>query len=74
MSQTAQVLGTVQYRLGDGPMLRVPPGPIQVEPGPNDVTLSWGNDATRQAAAIPASDFATCVAARAIVLTPSPRP
>lgn len=68
MSTTADVKGIVEYRLGDGPLCSVPQGPIEVEPGADDVTLSWGNAHTRQSAAIPASDFSRYIASKAIVI------
>jgi hypothetical protein len=68
MSALAQVQGKVEYRLGDGPLLRVPPGEVEIDVGRSDVTLSWGSGPTRQAAAIPSSDFARYVDARAIVI------
>jgi hypothetical protein len=51
-------------------LLCVPAGDVEIDRGQGDVTLSWGNDDTRQSAAIPASDFACYVAARAIVIAP----
>jgi hypothetical protein len=66
--RTAQVHGKVEYRLGDGPLLRVPAGPITIDMGDDDVTLSWAQEQTRQSAALPRSDFARYVAARAIVI------
>lgn len=68
MSAPAQVRGKVEYRLGDGPLLRVPPGAIEIDIGRSDVTLTWDNGATRQSAAIPSSDFARYVDAKAIVV------
>lgn len=68
MTQFAQVRGTVNYRIGDGPLMRVPRGRIKVEIAALDVTLSWGDDEDRQSAAIPRADFARYVAARAIEL------
>jgi hypothetical protein len=64
----ATIRGTVEYRLGDGPLCSVPKGPVEVETAGNDVTLSWGNDETRQSAAIPASDFSRYVAGKDIVI------
>lgn len=65
---TAEIKGIVEYRLGDGPLCSVPQGPVEVETGANDVTLSWGNADTRQSAAIPASDFSRYVTDKAIVI------
>ena len=64
----ADIRGTVEYRLGDGPLCSVPKGPVEVETAGNDVTLSWGSGQTRQSAAIPASDFSRYVASKAIVI------
>jgi hypothetical protein len=68
MAKTARVQGKVEYRLGDGPLLRVPQGEVEIELGANDVTLSWGRDATRQSTAMPSSDFARYLASKAIVV------
>lgn len=68
MISTAQVHGKVEYRLGEGPLLRVPAGPITIDMGDNDVTLSWEQEQTRQSAAMPRSDFARYLAARAIIM------
>lgn len=68
MTSNANVKGTVEYRLGDGPLCSVPHGPVEFERGANDVTLSWGTARTRQSAAIPASDFSRYVADKAIVI------
>jgi hypothetical protein len=67
--KTAQVRGPVEYRLGDGPMQHVPRGEIEVELGSNDVTLSWGQGDTRHSTAMPSSDFARYLAAKAIVVS-----
>jgi hypothetical protein len=67
MAQKAEIRGAVLYRLGDGPLQPVPLGEIEVEAGPQDVTLSWGDNDTRQSTAMPASDFARYLAAGAIV-------
>lgn len=65
---SADIKGIVEYRLGDGPLCSVPQGPVEIETGANDVTISWGNDETRQSAAIPAGDFSRYVADKAIVI------
>jgi hypothetical protein len=68
MAKLADVRGKVEYRVGDGPLLRVPPGEIEIDLGPNDMTLSWGRGDTRQSTAMPSSDFARYLAAKAIVV------
>jgi hypothetical protein len=69
MSKTAHVHGPVEYRVGDGPLMRVPQGEVEIELGSNDVTLSWGRGDTRQSTAMPSSDFARYLAAKAIVVS-----
>jgi hypothetical protein len=68
MTQRAQVHGKVEYRAGDGPMMLVPPGEVEIDVGPGDVTMSWGSGEDRQSAAIPSSDFAGYLAAKTIVV------
>ncbi len=41
MAQTAHIVGKVEYREGDGPNIVIRPGPVKVETGLNDATLSW---------------------------------
>ena len=65
---SADIKGIVEYRLGDGPLCSVPQGPVEIETGANDVTISWGTADTRQSAAIPASDFSRYVANQDIVV------
>lgn len=64
MPKTAQVTGEVQYREGDGPLLTIRKGPIEVEPTPQDVTLSWTETASKESpgevhnrAALPLADY-----------------
>ncbi len=56
-AQTAHIVGKVEYREGDGPNIVIRPGPIKVETGHNDVTLSWVDEETRGSTAIPLTDF-----------------
>jgi hypothetical protein len=58
MAHTAQIVGKVEYREGDGQNLVIRPGPVKVETGLNDATLSWVNeDDTRGSTAMPLADF-----------------
>ena len=56
-AQTAQIVGKVEYREGDGPNIVIRPGPVKVETGLNDVTLSWVDEEVRGSTAIPLADF-----------------
>lgn len=67
MTQAATVQGLVQYRIGEGPVCKIPRGPIEVEVTGQDVTLSWETEETRQVAALPRQDFARYLAEKAIV-------
>jgi hypothetical protein len=61
MTQAAEVVGTVEYREGDGPSLRIRKGPIEVQTTELDATLSWDDSAagkgTRGSTALPLSDY-----------------
>lgn len=68
MTQQARVQGTVEYRLGDGPLECVPEGTVELDVSETDVTLSWGDAQDRQSAAIPKTQFARYLADKAIAL------
>jgi hypothetical protein len=57
MAQSATIVGKVEYREGDGPNIVIRPGPVKVETGLNDVTLSWVDEDVRGSAAMPLTDF-----------------
>jgi hypothetical protein len=57
MANHAHITGKVEYREGDGQNLTIRPGPVKVQTGVNDVTLSWTDEGVRGAAAIPLMDF-----------------
>jgi hypothetical protein len=62
MAQTARIVGLVEYREGDGQNIAIRPGPVELEHGPNDVTLSWVDGETHGVAAMPLADFKRYVA------------
>ncbi|GAP38148.1 hypothetical protein ABXN37_23770 [Piscinibacter sakaiensis] len=68
MTQTAHVVGEVAFRPGDGPLMPIPPGPIEVRPGSTEVTLSWADGDARGAATMPIREFSRYVADGAIRL------
>jgi hypothetical protein len=51
MSQQAIIRGEVSFRAGDGMMLPVPDGPVEIEIADDSVMLHWleGRDATTTA-------------------------
>ena len=55
--QHARIVGKVEYREGDGPNIVIRPGPVKVETGLNDATLSWEDGEVRGSTAIPLTDF-----------------
>jgi hypothetical protein len=57
MSQEARITGKVEYRQGDGITATIRPGIVEVQTTPVDVTLSWSDGETRNAAAMPIADF-----------------
>lgn len=68
MSHQALVIGTVEYRLGEGPKCLVPKGPVEIELSDLDVTLSWETDETRQSGSMPKADFGRYLAEKDIEL------
>ena len=56
-SRSARIVGSVEYREGDGPMVPIPRGPVEVQLTPQDATLSWESGDARGSAAMPLSDF-----------------
>ena len=54
----ARISGEVCFRAGDGPMVPIPEGPVEVELAADSVTLSWTeDDGTPNAAAIPRDEY-----------------
>lgn len=68
MSQHATIVGTVEYRLGDGPTCKIPKGAVEIDMSAADATLSWESGDSRQSAAMPKTDFQKYVASQAIRL------
>jgi len=54
---TALVVGAVEYREGDGVLLEIRRGVVDVEIAGTDAVLTWTDDDYRGAAAIPYVDF-----------------
>lgn len=68
MKQTAQIVGEVEFRSGDGPKGTIRRGSAEIETTKTDVTLSWVDGETHGVAAMPLTDFQRYVAAGAIRL------
>ncbi len=66
LSQQAFVCGEVTYRTGDGPMMTIRQGPVQVEVNELDVTLGWEDGDARLSALMPRSEYARFIGTGAI--------
>ena len=44
MTQQAMIRGEVCFRAGDGMMVPIPPGPVEIEVADDSVTLHWTGD------------------------------
>ena len=66
MARTAQIVGTVTYREGDGPEILIRPGLCEVDVNELDVTLTWSDGDTHGSTAMPTGDFHRYVTTGAI--------
>ena len=57
MTQAGRIVGTIEYREGDGPVLEIREGPVEVAITELDVTLSWVEGDAHGSTAIPVADF-----------------
>lgn len=70
MAQQAQITGKVEYREGDGPLLPIRRGPVEVSTTAQDATLSWQDEGgeVRTTIAMPLEDYERYVREGAIRL------
>lgn len=66
--QTGFIVGKVEFRPGDGALMRIPKGPVEIETTKLEATLSWVEGETHGAAAMPLADFKRYVTKGAIAL------
>ncbi|QBM26099.1 MULTISPECIES: hypothetical protein [Hydrogenophaga] len=66
--QTGYIVGKVEFRPGDGALMRIPKGPVEIETTRLEATLSWVEGETHGAAAMPLTDFKRYVTKGAIAL------
>lgn len=66
--QTGYIVGKVEFRPGDGALMRIPKGPVEIETTRLEATLSWVEGETHGAAAMPLTDFKRYVTQGAIAL------
>lgn len=57
MTQQALVRGEVEFRAGDGPMMAVPDGPVEIDIADDSVMLSWHEGADVSTTAITRAEF-----------------
>lgn len=58
MSQHALIRGEVCFRAGDGVMMPIRPGPVEIEVADDSVTLGWTeSDGSRGATAITSDEY-----------------
>ena len=65
-TRSARIVGSVEYREGDGPMLLIPSGPVTIETSAADATFSWSDGEAQFAAAMPRASFDAYVESGAI--------
>jgi hypothetical protein len=72
MSQHALVRGEVSFRAGDGMMLPIPPGPVEIDVADDSVTLGWSeDDGSRGTTAITTDEYERYVSEGKIRLEPA---
>ncbi|MEJ8810745.1 hypothetical protein WKW77_06675 [Variovorax ureilyticus] len=71
MAANARVKGTVEYRAGDGPLIAIPEGPLEVQVGADSAVLSWGDAGNPQITAIPIEEYERYVEQGLIELQPA---
>ena len=57
MTQQAIVRGEVSFRAGDGVLMPIPDGPVEIEMAADSVTLSWTEGADAGSTAITRDEF-----------------
>jgi hypothetical protein len=62
MSQQAVIRGEVCFRAGDGVMMPIPPGPVEIEVADDSVTLGWTANHTAGSTAITRDEYERYVA------------
>jgi hypothetical protein len=64
----ANILGCVEFRLGDGPLLQIRQGLVEITFSPGDAVFAWSEGSWREEAAMPFANFCRYVSEGAIVL------
>jgi 2-methylisocitrate lyase-like PEP mutase family enzyme len=61
-ARSAEIIGGVTFREGEGPRVSIRPGPVEVITSALDATLSWGVGSEKESAAMPIGMFCEYVA------------
>jgi 2-methylisocitrate lyase-like PEP mutase family enzyme len=72
MKQPAHIVGKVEYREGEGPLLEIPCGVVEVETNAVDAIFSWPDGKSHGLAAMPVANFCRYVADGAITVAAKP--
>jgi 2-methylisocitrate lyase-like PEP mutase family enzyme len=64
----ANIVGRVEFRLGEGPLVEIPRGLVEITFSPGDAVFSWVEGSWRDEAAMPFANFCRYVSEGAIVL------
>lgn len=67
-SVTANILGRVEFRLGEGPLLEIRKGSVEITFSSGDAVFTWSDGNWREEAAMPFANFCRYVSDGAIVL------
>lgn len=57
MTHAATIVGTVEFRTGDGPKVPIPRGTVEIETTSSEATLSWVDGETHGAATLPMNEY-----------------
>ncbi|VWX59308.1 conserved hypothetical protein [Burkholderiales bacterium 8X] len=57
MPANAKVIRSIEYRAGDGPMVEIPEGLLEVNLHDDSAVLSWDDGGSPQTAAIPLEEY-----------------
>ena len=68
MAQQATIVGKVEFRPGEGALMRIPKGPVEIATSRSEATLSWVDGEAHGATAMPLSDLNRYLAKGAIAL------
>jgi hypothetical protein len=66
MTMQAHIVGSVEYREGDGASIAIRPGPCEVDETALDATISWRDGDSHGSAAMPLASYRGYIVSGAI--------